>query len=41
MKPYGFKLSDKIKNVTDFYPANFLLTFFLPGGKKARGFGWN
>ena len=41
MKPYHFKLNDKIKNLADFYPTNFLLTFFLPGGERARHFGWN
>ena len=41
MKPYDLKLNDKIKNLTDFYLVNFLLTFFLPRGKRARDFGWN
>ena len=37
MKPYDFKLNGKIKNLTDFYQAKFL----LPGGKRAGDFRWN
>ena len=40
MKPNDIKLNDKIKNLTDFYQANFLLTFFFPGGKRAKDFEW-
>ena len=40
MKPYDIKLNDKIKNLTDFYQANFLLTFFFSGGKRAKDFEW-